>query len=150
MSIERDAFIYLEPKSRDDREWFAQCKSCRMFVPQMSRCIIHGSKVKVGEGDSCGFWVDWPTPDGSPNPQVVSDHAAELRKDIPGSVTPKESGFVDDRVQCHRCDFFEEGTCYLYRSLGLDDQVKHNACCNAWTKRDESMKGFAARRNSRT
>jgi hypothetical protein len=148
--VTRAAFIYLEPKPRDDNGTFAQCWSCRMFVPEVTgldggRCIIHGSKVDIDADDSCGFYVDWPTEDGEPNPQVVHDHAEELAKNIPGSVTPEESGLIDDRVQCHRCAFAEAGAtvCGLYRSLSrarprivdLDDRIKPHACCNAWTDR---------------
>lgn len=150
--ITRTAFIYLEPKSRDDKGTFAQCWSCRMFVPEVkglegSRCVIHGSKVKVDADDSCSYWVDWPTDDGEPNPEVVSDHAGELAKGIKGSVTPEESGLVDDKVQCHRCSFAEEDTtvCGLYKKLNkklpdlfkLDTSIKTNACCNAWMEKEE-------------
>jgi len=146
--VTREAFIYLAPKKRDDVDMFAQCGSCRMFVPFVehfkgSRCIIHGSKKVVDEDDSCGFYVDWPTPDGKPNAQVVSDHAKELAKNIQGSVTPAESGFVDDRVQCHRCEWFDarKTKCRLYDELtetlpemfDCDPAVEKNACCNAWT-----------------
>jgi len=147
----REGFIYLEPKKRDRREMFAQCGSCRMFTPhvdglQGARCIIHGSRVEIGKDDSCGFWVDWPTPDGSPNPEVVSDHSRELAHIIPGSVKPEESGLVDDRVQCHRCTFFDSGEseCGLFAELNhnmpdhfdLPTKVKPNACCNMWTEGD--------------
>lgn len=150
--VTRAAFLYLEPKPRDDKGTFAQCWSCRMFVPEVpglkgSRCIIHGSKVGVGSGDSCGFYVDWPTPDGEPNPEVVRDHSAELAKNIPGSVTPEESGLVDEKVQCHRCMFAKsEGMiCGLYQKLNksvgdefdLDTDIKPNACCNAWIEKPE-------------
>ncbi len=146
--VERDAFIYLEPKPRDDESSFAQCGSCRMFVPKVmgltgSRCIIHGSKQKIDVGDSCGFYVDWPM--GKPNPKVQQDHAAELEKDIPGSVKASESGLVDNRVQCHRCTFALDGAtlCGLYLQLtrkapnfvSLDDKIEPHACCNAWTEK---------------
>lgn len=142
--VTRSAFLYLEPKPRDSAEEFAQCSSCRMFVPKVeglngSRCIIHGSKVEVSPGATCGLYVDWPT--GKPNQQVVDNHAAELAKDIAGSVTPQESGLVNMKVQCHRCSFAEEEAtiCGLYRKLNsmdlgkFDENIKPHACCNAWT-----------------
>lgn len=139
--ITRDAFLYLAPKK--DKATFAQCGPCRMFVPEVEgreggRCVIHGSDVEIDEDDSCGFMVEWPTPDGKPNPEVVKDHAEELAKGIPGSVTPEESGLVDRRVQCHRCRYMEDGpTCGLYAKLNqmsdfdLDEKIERNACCNA-------------------
>ncbi len=150
MKVTRAAFIYLEPKGRDDKGVFAQCWSCRMYVPEVSgrdggRCVIHGSEVDIDADDSCGFWVDWPTPDGEPNPEVVADHARELAKGIPGSVKPVESGLVDERVQCRHCEFAEAEAehCGLYaklnRRLGsefdADPKIKPHACCNAWVKR---------------
>ena len=147
--ITRDAFLFLTPRSKPQQEDFAQCGPCRMLVPeeyfeeklQGDRCIIHGSKVEIDDDDSCGFMVPWPTPNGAPVERVVEDHAAELLKIIPGSVTPKESGLVSRRVQCHRCRFGEESAtiCGLYRLLNqsfpdmfdLDESITPHSCCNA-------------------
>jgi hypothetical protein len=146
--VERDAFLYLDP-DKSPPATFAQCAPCRMFVPQeyMSAkfkndlCILHGSKVKVGEGYSCGFMCGWPT--GKPNPDVMKDHAAELEKDIPGSVTPEESGLVERPVRCENCDYHEAeaGECGLYKMLNeklpevfsLEIRVDDHGCCNANT-----------------
>jgi hypothetical protein len=153
--IGRDAFIYLAPKTEGQAEDFAQCGPCRMFVPEAAlkgselkgdRCIIHGSFVALDDDDSCGFMVPWPTPDGSPNPEVVADHARELIKMIPGSVSPEDSGLVDRRVQCHRCKFPEDKQvmrCGLYAALNrqfadifdLKVEIEPHACCNAQTPR---------------
>ena len=146
MKIERDAFLFLKPKHLD--EDFAQCGPCRMFVPaealdgkMKGRCILHGSKVDIDEDDSCGFMAPWPTPDGKPNPKVVGDHAAELLKNIPGSVTPEDSGLVSRRVQCHRCVYADQSVskCGLYAKLNrlmsdefnLDTKIERHSCCNA-------------------
>lgn len=147
--IGRDAFIYLAPPAGHEEKDFAQCGPCRMFVPQKalgegssgSRCIIHGSFQEVDEDDSCAFMVAWPTPDGSPVPKVVADHAAELRKGITGSVTPIESGLVSRRVQCHRCRFpnskvtrcglYEDLNARLPKVFNLDPNIQPHACCNA-------------------
>lgn len=152
--VERDAFIYLEPKTAAQKEYFAQCGPCRMFVPEKyldgkligDRCIIHGSTVRLDADDSCGFMVPWPNPD-KPNPNVMKDHAEELLKMIPGSVTPDESGLVDRRVQCHRCRFADAGAkkCGLYEKLNktlphmfdLNPEITPNSCCNAQTPRED-------------
>lgn len=146
--VTRDAFLYLAPKK--DKKNFAQCIDCRMFVPMVEgyeggRCVIHGSNIEIDGDDSCGFMVEWPTPDGKPNPKVVKDHAEELAKGIPGSVTPKESGLVDRLVQCHRC-FFERDNvtwCFLFDFMNkmapeifdFDINIERHACCNAQTSK---------------
>lgn len=150
--VTRAAFIYLEPKLRDDKETFAQCWSCRMFVPEVEglkggRCIIHGSKVEVSLGATCGFYVDWPTPKGECDPAVVKAHAEELAGGIAASVTPEESGLINEKVQCRRCVFGENNAtiCAFFRALNLrapsvsdfDTKIKPNACCNAWTEKPE-------------
>ncbi len=137
----RGPFIYLEPRPIDGDADYAQCGSCRMFVPEMQRCIIHGAKVDVDEDDSCGFWVPWPK--GERVQHVIDDHAAELKKGVGPSVTPEESGLVDDRVQCHRCVQFDskQSKCALYDELNkmlpklfdIPTKVHPHACCNAWT-----------------
>jgi len=147
--ITRDAFLFLTPAADDQKADFAQCGPCRMFVPEKylegklkgDRCIIHGSKQEVSAGMSCGFMCSWPTPDGSPVEEVIKDHAEELMKIIPGSVTAKDSGLVDRKVQCHRCRFSEAkaSKCVLYRALNqtfpevfdLDEKITPNSCCNA-------------------
>lgn len=159
--VTRVAFLFLTPKARDDKGTFAQCWSCRMFVPEVegldgSRCIIHGSKVEVDADDSCGFYVDWPLAKGAPNPDVIRDHANELAKNIPGSVTPEESGLIDERVQCHRCAFALDNAnvCGLYRQLNrsagsisdYDEKITPNSCCNAWTKKPEDKRPAAHER----
>jgi hypothetical protein len=146
--IGRDAFLYLEPKSHDDVEYFAQCGPCRFFVPQKAlgtkfdsgRCILHGSHVPINEEDSCGFFADWP--DGKVARETVYRNAAELKRMIGGSVTGEESGLVARRVQCHRCRFAgnrQATRCGLYDELNkklptafaLDPNIKPHACCNA-------------------
>ena len=147
--IGRDAFLFLKPKSTAQKPDFAQCGPCRMFVPEEylqgklkgDRCIIHGSRVEIDDDDSCGFMCAWPTPDGKPVKKVIEDHAGELLKMIPGSVTPEDSGLVSQRVQCHRCKF-EKGNssvCGLYQQLNktfpdifdCDPAIERNTCCNA-------------------
>lgn len=139
MVVDRNAFLYLAPKPRDDKQSFAQCGSCRLFTG--NGCVIHGSKVEVDDDDSCGFYVDWPN--GKIDPKVVANHKADLERGVPGSVTPEESGLVGSLVQCHRCDFYSEGKCGLFEKLNaalprvfkLNVKVEPHACCNAWTER---------------
>lgn len=147
MKLKRDVFIYLEPKPRDGGADFAQCESCRLFVPEVralkgARCVIHGSKQEVYGTSTCGLYVDWPTPGGRPDKDVVAGHAAELAAGVPGSVTPEESGLVHERVQCQRCRFAERDAtvCGLYKRLSaampqtfnLDISIRPRGCCNAW------------------
>ena len=148
--ITRDAFLFFGARGPQGKNDFAQCGPCRMFVPSSAlpgttsgRCIIHGTKVEIDEDDSCGFMCGWPTPDGKPNPQVVKDHAEELMKNIPGSVTPEISGLVSRRVQCHRCFHADPRVkrCILYAKLNkqmpdiwdLEEAIEPNTCCNAQT-----------------
>src|ERR1051325_2797382 len=152
-NMTRDAFIFLTPKSDAEKEEFAQCGPCRMFVPEHyldgikgSRCVSDGSDVEVDDDDSCGFFVSWPTEDGSSVEHVVEDHAAELIKGIPGSVTPEDSGLVSRRVQCRRCTFEQGGArkCGLYEELNsklpdtfdLNTKITPNSCCNAQEPKD--------------
>lgn len=147
--VGRDAFLFMTPNSAKEKEEFAQCGPCRMFVPeeylqgklQGDRCIIHGSRQDLDEDDSCGFFVPWPTPGGKPVEEVVRAHASELLKGVAGSVSAQESGLVSRRVQCHRCQFANSGAskCGLYADLNrtmpkvfdLDEEITPNSCCNA-------------------
>jgi hypothetical protein len=52
--LTRDAFIYLDPKPPENE--FAQCWTCRMWVPS-ERCSIHGPDVKVTGGMSCALYI---------------------------------------------------------------------------------------------
>lgn len=142
--ITRDAFLYMNSKANSPKDEFAQCSTCRMFVPtyEGGSCILHGSKVRVDDDDSCGLYAPWPY--GTPNPKVVEDHCKELAKDLPGSVSPEESGLVSREVRCQNCEYFEEDTyhCHLYHILNhtfpevfnLDHTVEPYGCCNANTE----------------
>lgn len=143
----RDAFLYFDSSPKSPPSEFSQCSTCRMFVPDeylgrkddIDLCVIHGSNVKVGESFSCGLYCGWPK--GPPVPEVIRDHAAELKKGIPGSVTPDESGLVDRKVRCENCVFHLKypSTCHLYDMLNkampeywdLDINVDPKGCCNA-------------------
>ena len=137
--ITRAAFLYFEPDRTGTREEdFAQCGSCRMFVPG-TQCIILGSDVHLGPRWSCGFYAPWPN--GVRNAEVVANHRAELAKGLKGSVTPEEAGLVNREVRCENCAFFEDETdeCELYEQLNklplfdLDVKIEEYGCCNAQT-----------------
>jgi hypothetical protein len=143
----RAIFIYLEPRPQDSPESLAQCGSCRMWVPP-NRCIIHGAQVEVDDDDSCGFWVPWPK--GTPNPEVIHDHRREIDNGVGPSVTPSDSGLVDELVQCHRCVHFAKGNCGLYQMLNqsrpdlfkLEIEVDPHGCCNAWSDESAPPRSF--------
>lgn len=119
--IGRDAFLYMEPKP--PKADFAQCASCFMFIPERKECAILGPGYEVLPDDSCGLYV----------------HGDSTFEESAALVTPEESGFVSERVQCHRCVFGGEH-CRLYVNLNrqqseffdLETKISPNACCNAW------------------
>ncbi len=140
--VDRSAFLYLEPRPTDGDRDFAQCDTCRMFVPggTSGHCIIHGSQLRVARDATCGFWVRWPN--GRPVRHVVETHRKELNEGLAASVTPQESGLLHALVQCHRCAHFAPpGRCALFEGLNqraptrfdLDTDVDPHGCCNAWT-----------------
>ena len=146
--ITRDAFLYLEPAKNTAN--FAQCGTCTFFVPAIEfgkeekkdRCCLHGPKVGIEAGYSCGLYVP-----GKPTPGDLAAHAAELRAGHQAAVTPKESGLVERKVRCENCYFYDskESECELFEDLtakmptvfDLDESVEKNACCNAQTKMEK-------------
>lgn len=146
----RDAFIFMKYDPRIPPAYFAQCIGCRRFVPSkftegdIDLCIDHGSKVKVGPYYSCGVYAKWPR--GKPEEKVIKNHAAELAGDLPGAMTPAESGLVERDVRCINCIFFMAGArkCGLYIALNkeqpekwdLDPNVEKYDCCNANLERE--------------
>jgi hypothetical protein len=125
VKVARDAFLYLDPKTPNDR--FAQCGSCLMFTGKT--CTIHGPKVKITEGMSCGLYVH-----GKPMPDELGHEMT--------SVTPEESGLTQParEVRCKHCRFFDgKTTCGLFVSINealpkafdLDETVDPQGCCNA-------------------
>jgi len=125
VKIKRDAFLYLDPKAPNNT--FAQCGTCMMFTGKT--CTIHGKNVKITGDMSCGLYVH-----GKPMPE---EQGHEMK-----SVTPKESGLVNEPVRCENCVSFDarESECELYEHLNehedsqfdLDKSVKAKGCCNAF------------------
>lgn len=148
LPITRDAFLYMEPpENMEAPEKFAQCETCRKFIPHEPKdlCIELGPNEKVGEEYSCGLYSPWPM--GKPNPNVVTNHLVELqeaaKENARGFVTPKAAGLVERQVRCENCHYFDEGRsiCIFFAFLkdfnpfvfNLDPKVKPRACCNAQT-----------------
>lgn len=129
--VKRDAFIYLDPKSPEDK--FAQCETCMMWTgPEHKICTILGKEVTVNAEDSCGLYVH-----GDPMPEEA-EHAVKL-------VTPEEAGFLaNTQVRCENCGSFDAGrsTCIAFEEINkalpeqfdLTSKVKAKGCCNAWHK----------------
>jgi hypothetical protein len=123
--LKRDAFLYLDPKAPDDR--FAQCNTCRDWIMEDDRCVIHAQDVRVPSSASCGFYIIGA-------PQVAGARCM-------GAVTPEESGLVDRAVRCENCRHFDDADseCNLFRRLNmylpelfdLDESVDAKGCCNA-------------------
>jgi len=132
MPFDRSAFTYMEPRkgSYGDKQWFAQCGTCMMWVSDPKLCMIHGPNVKATADTTCTLYVN-----GKPH---------EKGKAIK-FVTPKESGAYKGRVQCHRCRFYRGGDskCLLFVWMNkgmqgeakLNEKVHPNGCCDAWVKR---------------
>ena len=166
MKIERDTFLYMEPPAGYyDADWFANCKTCRKYVPQEyskthSECIELGPNPKIGDDWSCCLYSWWPLL--RPNPTIINDHLVEIetaqKKGATAFVSPKVAGLVHRRVQCRRCMFFDakESECELYELLtklrpdvfSLDKKVKPLACCNAQEPIEGNMKQAAAVRRA--
>jgi hypothetical protein len=118
---ERDAFLYMNPKGDPDK--FAQCGSCRFFMPGLKKCAPMGGE-RVLAGWSCGgYGFGTPTDD----------------QPITRSWSPEEAGLVKRQVRCENCVSFDDGECELFRKLNeafpklfdLDVDVDAKGCCNA-------------------
>ena len=125
--IQRDAFLYMDPKGKDQAN-HAQCKTCMMWTgPKGNTCTIHGKRKVTGDM-SCGIYVNGP------------NHTDMIGKEM-DAVDPKESGLVKDDTRCENCAHFDgKNVCELYYHLNnisanlfdLDEKVKKKGCCNAF------------------
>ena len=122
--LDRSAFLYLSPG--DHPKDHAQCGTCFMFMPGQERCSIFGPRDVVKADASCGLYVHGEPYDEQP---------------IRSAVTPKEAGYVEAKVRCENCSWFNApNNCGLYADLNdkwpeawkLDERVEAKGCCNAW------------------
>jgi hypothetical protein len=126
--IGRWAFIYLEPKAETgaNRDQFAQCSTCQLFMPGKKRCGIFGQDDVVVANASCGLYLQGKPHDDQP---------------IQGLVTPEDAGYVKGQVRCENCSWYKNGNCELFAMLDekmpdtfkLDAAVHAKGCCNAWS-----------------
>jgi hypothetical protein len=94
-----------------------------MFLKAHGLCSLHGPKVKISGGMSCGLWVV-----GGPAEESEMEH-------VNTAVTPAESGLINEQVRCVNCEYFKasDKECLLFEILGIEDHtVEPNGCCNAW------------------
>lgn len=121
----KSVFLYMEPAPTDNKETFASCAGCRMFLKKQQLCSLHGPDLKVDRDDSCGLFVRGKAPIDE------IDH-------LETSVKPEESGFTEGPVQCQNCHYYwpekDGGDCLLFRMLGIENyKVPPHACCNAFS-----------------
>ena len=126
--VTRDAFLFM--RSRKPQKDFAQCASCSHFIRGKKQCEWFSESDEVKADDSCGLYVPGENSTGKPL----------------ALVSPKEAGFVDRKVQCRNCRFFDPNDepqthCDLFSQLNLllpnvfdlDRYVDEHDCCNAQT-----------------
>lgn len=125
--LDRSIFVYIEPKEGEKE--FAQCSTCRMFLPEYNLCSILGTRFKVSPNGSCTEY----TP-GGPAEESELEH-------VSAAFAPSEVGYEERPVRCENCRFFSTGDykCDLYHRLNttyptifsLKERVHPKGCCNA-------------------
>ena len=124
--FDRDIFIYLEPRGKQDPKDFAQCGSCFMFMPGKERCSIFPEDFKVIANASCSLYV---------HGQPTDDQAWKT------AVDPKAAGYVKGQVRCENCKWLDPGSkcgffAYLNEKMSdtfsINEKVNSKGCCNAW------------------
>ena len=122
--VHRDTFLYMDPKG--DKNNFAQCGTCFMFMPGKERCSIFGKNDRVIAQASCALYV---------NGEPTDDQAWKT------AVTPKQAGYVEASVRCENCVAFKKpNKCSFFAALNekmpdyfaLNETVDAKGCCNAW------------------
>jgi len=124
--IGRWAFLYMEPKTPEDAKEFAQCSTCKMFLPGKKRCGIFGPDDEVKALASCGLYLQGKSHDN---------------QKIQNIVTPEAAGYVEGAARCENCSWYKDGTCGLFADLDkamsdtfeLGSNVSPKGCCNAWS-----------------
>lgn len=129
MKFNRDIFLYLE--SKNNKEQFAQCGTCFMFMPSKKRCSIFNKNFEVVANASCSLYVI-----GKPNDN----------QEIKNAVTPKSAGYVKGQVRCENCTWFDSGNiCGFFKYLNdsmndtfdINEKVSPQGCCNAWQEKEK-------------
>lgn len=167
---DRSIFAYMAPPEKAAtwvRDQWAQCGACRMLVPEdalpakgkhrkgCDLCVILGSQQAVDGGrnrGSCDEFAAWPTPDSTPDADVVKEHAKKLAEGAPGSATKQEVGYVERGVRCENCFYGGEPKCGWYLELNeklpklFHDpaDIEPKACCNSQTKTPRAISQDAA------
>jgi hypothetical protein len=111
--LTRDVFGYHEPRTGiDGKSYFGQCGSCQFFVSEAAmtgavygnRCALFGAGFRITDDDSCFRFTPWAA--GAPCEHVTAFYAAEIRKGLPGALSPFEVGYHGEcATQCGSCRF---------------------------------------------
>lgn len=112
----------MDPKVEHD---FAQCSTCWKFTGKT--CLEFSSKDLIKPTGSCGLYSV-----GKPQSDNVGKEKA--------GTTPEIAGYVDRKVRCEHCEFFEEddNDCLLFRTLNIKNcKVNPDGCCNAQEPKDK-------------
>lgn len=120
--MERSDFIYMDPKVPHNA---AQCGTCWKFTGKT--CLEFTGKDPIKAIGSCGLYST-----GDPQP----DHLGKEH----GGTTPALAGYVERKVRCEHCEYFEEADndCLLFRMLNIKNyKVDPDGCCNAQTQKDD-------------
>jgi hypothetical protein len=122
--ITRVAFLYLD----GDKDDYAQCSSCFLYVNSKKRCAILGNDFEVAPEDTCAMYIPGDPVENQP---------------IVKRVSPEEAGYVARKVRCENC-FYGGDECKLFVMLNkkmpevfdLDPKIVSKGCCNAQTPRE--------------
>lgn len=122
--MKRSDFIYLD--HRGDKDTFAQCASCKMFLAKHKICSLHGKHVRIEPTMSCNVYCY-----GGPADESEMEH-------VSAAFTPEQSGLVNRPVRCENCRYLlGDNVCNLFAMLNLDPKVDKHGCCNANQPREE-------------
>lgn len=125
MKINRDAFLYMEPKGKQHD--YAQCSSCVLMTSD-KMCSVLGEFIEEPEETSCGLYAPGDAP--------LSDYFDDF-------VSKDDASFAERSVRCENCKFGDakRKVCKLYEKLNkdlpelfeLNTKISPFGCCNANT-----------------
>lgn len=119
----RETFLYMPPKVPKEAN---QCSSCWKFTGKT--CLEFSHKDVVKGSGSCNLYNA-----GKPHIELAGKET--------GGTTPYEAGYVEQKVTCGNCEFFEseDNDCLLFRTLNIYPyKVDKNGCCNAFMQEEKS------------